>query len=70
MQRLRRRLRAPQRQLELLPADRPPASPDAAPAWDALPNRTRQGLTGLMVRLLVAHAGGAASAPGDDADER
>jgi hypothetical protein len=70
MQRLRRRRRAPQRQLELLPADRPPAWPDAAPAWDALPDRTRQGLTGLMVRLLVAHAGGAASAAGDDADER
>lgn len=68
MQRLRRRLRAPQRQLELLPADTP--APDAAPAWEALPDRTRQALTGLMARLLLAHAGGAAPAPGGDADER
>ena len=68
MQRLRRRLRAPQRQLELLPADTP--APDAAPAWDALPDRTRQVLTGLMARLLVAYAGGAASTAGGDPDER
>jgi hypothetical protein len=69
MQRLPHRLRAPQRQLELLPADRPP-TPDVAPAWDALPDRTRQVLTGLMVRLPVAHAGGATSTAGGDADER
>jgi|tagenome__1003787_1003787.scaffolds.fasta_scaffold18855362_1 hypothetical protein len=69
MQRLPHRLRAPQRQLELLPADRPPA-PDVAPAWDALPDRTRQVLTGLMVRLLVAYAGGVAPTAGGDPDER
>jgi hypothetical protein len=67
MQRLRHRLRAPQRQLELLPANRP-STPDAASTWEALPDRTRQVLTGLMTRLLIAHASGAA--PGGDADER
>jgi hypothetical protein len=40
------------------------------PGWNDLPEQTRQAVTGLMSRLLVAHAGGAAPQPGSDGDER
>ena len=69
MQRLRHRPRAPQRQLELLLAIRP-LKAGAVPAWEVMPDRTRQVLIGLMTCLLVAHAGGAALASGGDIDER
>ncbi len=69
MQRPHRRPRTPERQPDLFTPSRWAAS-DMAPAWDALPDRTRQALTGLLARLFVAHAGGAASASGGDADKR
>jgi len=57
--------RPPKRQLDLFAGSPPPA-----PAWSALPDQTRQALTGLMTRLLLAHAGGAGSEPRSDGDER
>ena len=69
MHRLSQRPRALDRQLDLFP---PPQASTliAAPGWSALPEQTRQAVTGLMSRLLVAHAGGAAPQPGSDGDER
>ena len=69
MQRPHRRTRTRERQPDLFLPDQP-AIPDAAPAWEALPDRTRQALTGLLARLFTAHAGGSALAPGGDGDER
>jgi hypothetical protein len=69
MQHHHRRPRTPERQPDLFPPDHP-AIPGTAPAWEALPDRTRQALTGLLARLFLAHAGGSAPAPGGDADER
>ena len=69
MHRLPHRPRALDRQLDLFP---PPQASTLipAPGWSALPEQTRQAVTGLMTRLLVAHAGGAAPQPGSDGDER
>ncbi len=69
MQRLHLQPRAPERQPDLFLSDYP-AIPDAAHAWDALPDRTRQALTGLLAHLFMAHAGNSAPATGGDADER
>ena len=69
MQRPHRRSRTPERQPDLFPPHHL-AAPDADPAWEALPDRTRQALTGLLARLFMAHAGGAAPLGGADADER
>ena len=69
MQHLCSRPRTPERQPDLFQTNQPPA-PDMAPGWSALPDRTRHVLTGLMTRLLIAHASGAAPASGSDADER
>jgi hypothetical protein len=44
--------------------------PGTTPGWNTLPDQTRQALTGLMTRMLVAHAGGAAPESGSDGDER
>lgn len=69
MHRPRCRPRRPDQQLDLFP------SPQAStlipvPGWNDLPEQTRQAVTGLMSRLLVAHAGGAAQQPGgSDGDE-
>jgi hypothetical protein len=40
------------------------------PGWNDLPEQTRQAVTGLISRLLVAHVGGTALQPGSDGDER
>ena len=59
----------PDHQLDLFQANQASAS-ISAPGWSALPDQTRQAVTGLMTRLLIAHAGGAASQLGSDGDER
>ena len=69
MQRPHRRTRTPERQSDLFPPNQLAAS-GAAPAWEALPDRTRQALTGLLARLFMTHADGSAPASGSDADER
>jgi hypothetical protein len=43
-------------QLDLFGGDRPRAIADT-PAWPELPAEARQALTGLMVRLILEHAG-------------
>ena len=54
MQRPRRRPRRPHRQLDLdLSRLVTPATP---PAWSALPEPAQRTLTGLLTRLLIAHA--------------
>jgi hypothetical protein len=73
MQRPRRRPRRPHRQLDLGLMS-VPAAPAGPPAWCALPAPTQQTLTGLLTRLLVAHAAGVdperEARPEGDADER
>jgi len=67
------RPRRPHRQLELLLAAMP-APADAAPRWTSLPDPTRQALTGLLTRLMVANAANAGlppnAVPKGDADEQ
>jgi hypothetical protein len=65
----RHRRRASDRQPDLFLLPRPPSA-SGSPGWCTLPEATRQALTALMTRLLIAHA--AAPAPGadGDADER
>ena len=50
------------------------ATPSAPPTWCALPEPTQRMLTGLLTRLLIAHAGGVVpernACPEGDADER
>ena len=69
MHRLSQRPRALDRQLDLFP---PPQASTLlpVPGWSALPEQTRHTVTGLMSRLLVAHAGGAAPQSESDGDER
>ena len=55
----RRPPRKPHRQLDLGLAS-PPMTPDALPAWRALPEGAQRVLTGLLTHLLIAHVGGAA----------
>ena len=69
MHRPHRRPRRPDHQLDLFQTSQASAS-ISAPGWSALPDQTRQAVTGLMTRLLIAHAGGAATTPGGDGDER
>ena len=69
MHRLRCRPQRLDPQLDLFP------SPQAStlipvPGWNDLPEQTRQAVTGLISRLLVAHVGGTALQPGSDGDER
>ena len=64
-----RRPRTPDRQLDLF-AQSPPPTPGSAPGWSALPEQTRHAVTGLMIRLLIAHATDEMHEPGSDADER
>ncbi len=49
-----RRARLPVRQLDLCLANEPPAA--IAPRWNSLPDPIRQTVTGLVTRLLIAHA--------------
>ena len=59
--------RSPTPQLDLF-AETPP-QPQGTPAWTALPEQTRSALTGLMVRMLMAHADVVVLDPeGDDDD--
>jgi hypothetical protein len=67
-----RRPRRPHRQLDLPLAAS--MTPDAAPRWCSLPDATRHTLTGLLARLMVAHAAHAGlpstALPNGDADEQ
>ena len=73
MQHPRRRTRRPHRQLDLTLTSGSP-TPTAPPAWCALPEPTQRALTGLLTRLLVAHASTVVPAldtrSGSEADER
>jgi len=68
-----RRPRRLYRRLDLLLLARPGPA-DAVPRWGSLPDQTRQALSGLLTRLLVAHADGTRlppqAVPEGDADER
>ena len=72
MQQLRRRPRPPLHQLDLCLAS-PLPEPGGAQRWSALPDQTRQTLSDLLTRLLIAHAGGARQEldepPEGDSDE-
>jgi hypothetical protein len=58
--------RLPNPQLELFP-ERTPLPPPGAPSWSTLPEPTRRALTGMVTRMLIAHAGEAiAPERGDD----
>jgi hypothetical protein len=59
--------RPPNPQLELFPEKTPRPSP-GAPTWTTLPEPTRRALTGLVTRMLIAHATSEAlvSEGGDD----
>lgn len=54
--------RPPNPQLELFPERTPLRLPDT-PSWSTLPEPTRRALTGLVTRMLLAHAGAEALAP-------
>ncbi len=54
-------------QLDLFEKSLPPPG---TPAWSALPDPTRHVLTGLVTRMLVAHAAAAATLSGSDGNER
>ncbi len=41
------------------------AASGAAPGWSILPDQTRQTLTSLLTRLLIAHAGGTGLEPNE-----
>lgn len=61
--------RTPAYQPNLFPTRRPPTA-GAAPEWKSLPDQTRQAVTALMLRLLLAHAGNTGRETGGDANER
>jgi hypothetical protein len=68
MERRRERSRRPDRQHDLfLPTTGTAAGP--APSRGSLPQRTREAVTGLMMRLLAEHAAGA-HGERRDGDER
>ena len=69
MHRPRCRPRRPDHQLDLFPSSQA-STLLPVPGWNALPEQTRHTVTGLMSRLLVAHAGGAAPQSESDGDER
>jgi hypothetical protein len=69
MHRSRHRPRTPDRQTDLFLTNHL-VPLDSAPGWDALPDQTRHVVTGLMVRLLLAHAIGETAESGGDGDER
>ena len=58
-------LPGPAQQLDLFGGDRPRAAVDT-PAWRELPEETRAALAGLMVRLILEHAG--ANRPGSSGE--
>jgi hypothetical protein len=61
--------RKPNRQLDLFEEHASP-SMEGMPTWTALPDQTQSALTGLMTRMLVAHADAAAIEPESDGNER
>lgn len=63
------RPRRPDHQLDLFPSS-PASTLLPLPGWNDLPEQTRQAVTGLISRLLVAHAGDTALQPRSDGDER
>ena len=65
MQAHRPRAIPPNRPLDLF-STRPPTMP----SWEHLPARTRQVVTTLLGRVLLAYARGPSPEPGSDADER
>jgi hypothetical protein len=72
MQRPRRRPRRPHRQLAL-DLSSLLVTPATPPAWSALPEPAQRTLTGLLTRLLVAHASVVPkldAQPEGDGDER
>ena len=60
-----RRTIPPNRPLELFSTTAP-----TMPSWQRLPARTRQAVTTLLARMLLAHARGPSPQPGSDTDER
>jgi hypothetical protein len=60
--------RLPSTQLELFPR-RTPRAVEGAPLWTSLPEPTRLALTGLVTRMLIAHAGNGSLAPEGDGDD-
>ncbi len=60
--------RPPNPQLELFP-ERTLLPPPGAPSWTTLPDQTRRALTGLVARMLIAHAGAATPEPEGDGDD-
>ncbi len=55
-------------QLELFEKDAPPVPP-GTPLWTALPDKTRHALTGLVTRMLIAHASVPVMMSEDDDDD-
>ncbi len=64
----RRRPRTQDRQSDLFAAN-PPSTRRGAPRWSTLPHQTRSAVTGLVIRLLIEHAGGETRDLRSDADE-
>jgi hypothetical protein len=52
---LRQQSRSPNPQLELFPTKSPLPPREVSP-WATLPEQTQRALTGLMARMLIAHA--------------
>jgi hypothetical protein len=52
---LRQQSRSPKPQLELFPR-KSPLPPRGASPWTTMPEQTQRTLTGLMARMLIAHA--------------
>jgi hypothetical protein len=65
----RRRPPTPDRQADLFLTHRLPSA-DSAPGWNALPDQTQHAVTGLMTRLLLAHADGKTAELEGAGDER
>ena len=61
--------RTPEHQPDLFLERQPPMA-WAAPEWDSLPDQTRQAVTALMLRLLLAYAGDTERKTVGDPDER
>ena len=60
--------RLPSRQLELFAPGAPQPAP-GTPSWTTLPEPTRRAVTGLVTRMLIAHAGSGTLAPEGDGDD-
>lgn len=60
--------RPPGPQLELFPQRAPRVAP-GVPSWTSLPEPTRLALTGLVTRMLIAHAGNGSLSPEGDGDD-